>query len=282
MQQMSELTTSEESQEFIFDVDTKVTGENGEYFATLSQNWNIGKKPNGGYLLSVMGAAFREASNRDTALSISAHYLRSPNPGPVRINVELVKSGRTITNLLGRMYVEDQLCLLAIATYGELAAAVGPTRITSVMPEMPPPHKCIPMPWPTTIRGATESTFTDRIELRQAPESDWLKSKEPSKTAQVQCWMRLTDGRPMDTSALTLIVDAAPPALLGVLETGWVPTIDLTVHIKAIPDGEWILARFRTETLLNGFFEEDGEAWDQSGRLIALSRQQAMVLIPKA
>ena len=61
------------------------------------------------------------------------------------------------------------------------------------------------------------------------------------------------------------------------------PTIDLTVHIRAPqavidvldPDAH-LLCVFRSRTLADGYVEEDGEIWSPGGVLLAQSRQLAV------
>jgi acyl-CoA thioesterase len=61
---------------------------------------------------------------------------------------------------------------------------------------------------------------------------------------------------------------------------GGVPTVDLTVHIRAaLPlPGDFVLAVFRTREVSGGFLEEDGEIWSRDGRLLAHSRQLGVML----
>ena len=40
---------------------------------------------------------------------------------------------------------------------------------------------------------------------------------------------------------------------------------------------DWTLAAFRTRVVREGFLEEDGELWSQDGRLLAHSRQLAVL-----
>jgi hypothetical protein len=60
---------------------------------------------------------------------------------------------------------------------------------------------------------------------------------------------------------------------------GWVPTLELTVHVRAVPVDGPLRVRVRTQFVHGGLFEEDGEYWDAAGTLVAQSRQLA--LLPK-
>jgi len=57
----------------------------------------------------------------------------------------------------------------------------------------------------------------------------------------------------------------------------WTPTIELTVHVRARPEPGWLRCKFVTHFVTGGFLEEDGEIWDSTGRLVAQSRQLALV-----
>ena len=42
---------------------------------------------------------------------------------------------------------------------------------------------------------------------------------------------------------------------------------------------DWVLVVFRSTVASDGFIEEDGELWSRDGRLLAQSRQLAVVLV---
>ena len=64
--------------------------------------------------------------------------------------------------------------------------------------------------------------------------------------------------------------------LLG--KIGWVPTIELTVHVRQRPAPGWVCGQFVTEDLHDGRMIESGTLWDSTGALFARSRQLAMLL----
>ena len=55
----------------------------------------------------------------------------------------------------------------------------------------------------------------------------------------------------------------------------WVPTIELTVNVRKPPASQWLKCIFRTRFITCGLLEEDGEVWDETGALVAISRQIA-------
>jgi hypothetical protein len=76
---------------------------------------------------------------------------------------------------------------------------------------------------------------------------------------------------------LLLAVDALPPVSLDLGLGGWVPTLELTVHVRARPASGWLRLTHSTRNFAHGYLEEDAEVWDSSGRLVAQSRQLARV-----
>jgi acyl-CoA thioesterase len=81
------------------------------------------------------------------------------------------------------------------------------------------------------------------------------------------------------------MTDAFPPAVFTrAAAPNPVPTVDLTIHFRTTlpmpglePD-DFVLGHFTTRTVAEGFLEEDGELWTADGRLVAHSRQLAIML----
>ena len=72
----------------------------------------------------------------------------------------------------------------------------------------------------------------------------------------------------------------APPAFTIFGPLHWVPTIKLTVQVRARPSPGPLQARFYSRHLTRGVIEEDGEYWGSAGELVAISRQTAKLRLP--
>jgi len=259
---------------FEFDRDTRVEpGTDGGFRAEVSPGWNIGSNPNGGYLASIALAALARSVPHPDPLAVTAHYASRVSPGPVRVDVDVLRAGRGLSTAVARMVQEGEVRVQVTAALGDLSAREGPTVVTGERPSFPPPEACVPVD--RSIPGVPE--LMRRLDMRLTPESAGFAIGQPRGVAAMEGWVRFADGREPDTGSLVVAADAFPPTVLNLMETPWVPTIELTVHLRARPAPGWLQCAFRTRYLIDGDLEEDGELWDSSGRLVALSRQLARV-----
>lgn len=251
-----------------FDQDTVVEQLGPGLFAgQLTDRWNIGPIPNGGYVLSLALAAVRKALPAPDPLTVTAHFLRPSAPGPARVQVETIKVGRQYSTACARVLQHDKENVRVLATYGDLAAHSGPVHVFGAAPVLPPRESLGAAP------PAEAPEFMRRVDIRSA--HTIFDALRPGEAPEISGWFRFVDGRPPDVHALALIADAFPPVVFRVLPPGWVPTIELTVHVRARPVSAWVRCLFRTRFIFGGLLEEDGEIWDENGTLLALSRQLA-------
>src|SRR5437764_19266 len=82
------------------------------------------------------------------------------------------------------------------------------------------------------------------------------------------------EGRAPDPLSLVYFVDGAVPTIFEIGEFVS-STVELTVHVRAIPANGWIAMRTRARHIGGGYHEEDAEIWDSEGKLVAQSRQLA-------
>ncbi|MCT9007238.1 thioesterase family protein [Streptomyces sp. NPDC054766] len=263
-----------------FDRDTAVTPrEAGVYDVDLSAGWTIINAVNGGYLLAVLGRALADALPHSDPFTVSAHYLTASQPGPAVIRTDVVRTGRTLSTGQASLFQYDDEGreterIRVLASYGDLDTLPDDVRTTARPPEIPPMDQCFgPQDAPAPIPGS--SAITDRLFLKLDPATLGWALGAPSGKGEMRSWFGLADGRDADPLSLLLAVDALPPTAFEIGLSGWVPTVELTVHVRCRPAPGPLRVSITTRNLAGGFLEEDAEVWDSADRLVAQSRQLA-------
>jgi len=260
-----------------FAVATAVADMGGGVFHTaVAEGWDINGNANGGYLLALAARAMGRAAGRPDPVTITGHYLAPGKPGPAEVVAHVVKQGRRFAAVSATLSAAGTPLLAALGTFGDLSVPAGPPALVDGgPPELPPPSECV-----SRVDSHLPVSFAKQLEMRLHPDDARFDRGEPSGRALVRGWFRLHDDEPIDTTALLCAVDAFPPTAFNAhLPMAWTPTVELTAHVRARPAPGWLRCRFTTRFVSGGFLEEDGEVWDADGRLVAQSRQLA--LLPK-
>lgn len=257
-----------------FDVETELVATGDHTWTTeLTANWNIGENPNGGYLLAPLLRAMQLSSGHPDPLSVTTHYLRPGQAGPAEISVEVVRVGRTIGTVRGRLSQGGVVKLESMAACTDLSDDTSIVDLDSPMPDIPPPDECVSR---ENLRQGVDLPLMDRLDVRIHPDH---ADHEPGGSPEISGWIRFKDQRPVDAASLTLFADAFPPPIFSMVGLiGWVPTIELTVQVRRRPVDGWILGHFKTMDGAGNRPIEDGSLWDTSGKLVAQSRQVGLIL----
>jgi acyl-CoA thioesterase len=265
-------------------------GSNGPqavFGAEVAPDWRAGRGPHGGYLAAMLLRTLVEtvADDARAPRSLTIHYTRAPEPGPVEIRTVLERQGRSLSTLSARMQQGGDLIAIALAAF---SLPWGGPEISDVrMPDVEPPDasregvKLIE-------RGGPE--FARHIVLQ--PRMDGSVFAPGEQQMRIRGWIGLTEPRAIDALSLAFFSDALIPApYMRMSEPAAVPTVDLTVHFRerlrpaaddtssgARDPRELCLAQTTTELIHDGFFIEDGLIWAADGTLLAHSRQLAIVI----
>ena len=261
---------------FEFDAALALSGEGPVFGALLDGRWDGQGSTNGGFLLALATRAIGEVLPFPDPLVVSGFYLRPGTPGAAEIRTEVIQAGRTTGFGQAAVYRDGKQVLRATAAYTDLDAAAardGRSYCAGQPPDQPPPEAC------QVLRRVIVPpiTLVDRIEYRVAELPAWVTRTPPSGNPVYEGWVRFADGREPDLLSLPMFVDAVAPAALE-LGLRRMTTLELTVHLRARPSPGWLAFRTLTRYLAGGYFEEDAEIWDSAGRLVAQSRQLALVL----
>ena len=250
--------------------------DGGRHAARIDRGWWIERGPNGGYVAAIVLRAIlaEVADPTRRPRSLTLHYLRPPTEGPCEVVVSIERVGRGLTTVSARLQQDGRDCVLALA-------ALGVDRPGPSFDDREPPG----VPGPDALRGPPPGSgiaipFRDRFETRPAIGGNPFA---PGSQALTGGWIRTVDDDPVDDVLVAALTDAWPPAVFSRVEVPvGVPTIDLTIHFRQPPSDEpgWSLVRFTTQVAAAGYLEEDGEVWSADGRLLAQSRQLAVVVGP--
>jgi len=244
----------------------------GIWAVHLSADWNIGDSANGGYALSPVLRALRDVGEHPDPISVTTHFLRPVRGGgEATVTTRLIRTGRTVSVATGTLHHAGHDRLVVNAVFGDVDSP-DEAIIAVPAPQLPPPEECA-----AREGGAqgVELPIAGRVEVRIPPNRVVGGSDE----AVMEGWIRLADGTPPSTMTLPLFADAFPPSLFPKLgRVGWVPTIELTVHVRRRPAAGWIQARLECDDLSGGRMIETGTLWDSTGRVVARSRQLGLLL----
>jgi hypothetical protein len=244
----------------------------------ISADWTIGGKPNGGYLLEMLGRATSAVSPHPHPIAASAHYLHSPDPAPVDIDVELLRAGRSASQARARMSQDGRACVEALFTLAALPE-MSAASWQAGLPAMPqtPFAECIRARTPTPT--GIPIPMLDQVDLRVDPATAGFMRGRPSGRGELRGWLALLDGQDFDPCSLLFAVDAFPPATFDVELTGWVPTLELTAYVRGLPAPGPVRVLHVARLVQDQRVDEACFVWDAEGRLVAQSTQLAGVRI---
>ncbi|MGC5012692.1 thioesterase family protein [Streptosporangium sp. DT93] len=243
------------------------------YDVCLDPGYSIGGPLNGGYLMAVLLRAAVDASPHEHPVTTSVQFLRAARPGPARVRVEQIKTGRTATMARATLLQNDEPYLEALVTTATLGGA-DPRWTDGPSAAIPPIEECVRLPDPRPESGMT---LNAQMEMAfDPPTIGWLAG-EPTGRPEARAHFRMAELQDPDPYVLALAVDALPPVVFSAGERGWAPTVDLTWHLRALPAPGWLTLIGSGRLIGDGWFDEDVEVWDSAGRLVAQSRQLARV-----
>jgi acyl-CoA thioesterase len=246
----------------------------GRFEATITRRWWIVLGPNGGLLAALLLRAVERTISRDdlTPRTLTIQYLAAPVAGPVELLVDTDRTGRRATFAAVRM-VQDgkRLCQGRVILVSELADdhAIADLR----MPEVPGPAQT-PL-WEDEGNGEARRRWQRRITF--------------DRDGVVGGWLRMEPPVPLDHAGLACMCDNWPPSIrthrgrLADADRIHTTTLELTVYFRTarieVRPEDPCLVILRSQTAAEGFHQEDGEVWSPDGRLLATSRQLAIMFV---
>jgi acyl-CoA thioesterase len=250
--------------------------EPGVYKGSVSRDWWIARGPNGGFLAAIIVRALTATVDDEARAprALTIHFTAAPREGAVRIATQIQRVGRSLTTVTARMEQDRRLIALVLGAFSiERDGAIE-------FDDTPAPDVAGPEEAVVVERRSDLPPFSAQWDMRAAIGG---RPFAGAGDAVAGGWIRPHDPQPVDAALVAQLTDAWFPAVFRRLEApNPVPTVDLTIHFREhLPlPADWVLCRFTSRLARHGFVEEDGELWSRDGRLIAQSRQLALLQAP--
>jgi len=258
--------------------------EPGVYDGELNKHWTIGPKVHGGAMLALCAQAARTAGGGESSglepVAVSASFLWAPDPGPMRLVTSMRKRGRRISVVDVEMMQGDRTAVHAVVNLGEpehfspggdAAPLLSANPVLDLMaPE--PPDDIEPIGPGHPLAGLVH--LGEGCEIR--PLLSTMQRGATGRAPMLQMWARPRDVAPDALFAL-MCGDLSAPVTFAVERTGWAPTIALIAFLRGRPADGWLRVVCTCLEIGHDWFDEDHIVVDSLGRLVAQSRQLAMV-----
>ena len=251
----------------------------GQFGAELGDLWTVGPKAHGGFLMVLLVRAALARLEADAPglapdpLAVAADFLRAPDPGPVTMATEVLKTGRTASVVAVRMHQDGTLMMAASVTAGRLPDGEPRWSEARELPVEPPAEAIDPAAGPTVFGLART------CDLRFDAETMAFIRREQAPPA-LHGWARTRD-EPVDVLFALLAGDILPPTVFNLGGApGWAPTVQLTALLRAHPAPGWLRVASRADVVTGAWFDEDVTVVDAAGRVVCQARQLALAPLP--
>jgi hypothetical protein len=190
------------------------------------------------------------------------------------IEAEPLRDGRSASQIRARLSQDGQACIEALLTTSVLDTDTAPywdrglPQISQV-----PCEDCdrlVPQ-----LPDGSRVAIMDQIEVRLEPDSSGFTTGAPSGRGELRGWLALPEDEAFDPTSLLFAVDAFPPATFDIEFSGWVPTLELTAYVRALPAPGPVRILQRAHLIDAQRVDEACYVWDRVGRLVAHGSQLA-------
>lgn len=256
-------------------------GDGGELTGRVHDGWDVFGIPHGGYLAALMGNAVLQATGRPDLFSLTVHYLRKAAVGPITFEVAEVAGSRRFTTVTAVARQRGAVVLSTMASVGDRTAIEGPEWSVASAPVLAEAQLSPPAGDP--LLGYDTPAVAARLALRIEAASALFARGETGAEARLRGVLTPSPGEVTDQLLALVACDLTPPAVWNALGmSGWVPTVELTAHVRARPAPGPLTVDVQTTHVSDGFLNEDALVFDSGGALVVQSRQLARWTSPNA
>jgi acyl-CoA thioesterase len=253
-----------------FAEDTAVTAVGpGSFRAELDPRWLSLVSIHGGYRAAILARAI-EATVADPGKplrTMAVQFAGVATPGPVDVEVEVERMGRSLTTTSARMRQHGKVIQVAHALSARPSG--GPTY-----DELDRPRTAEPGEIPRFVPEGDVVHFQN-VEVRMDPS---VVPFGGGDIAWLAAWIRPHDREPIDAPWVVAVCDLLPPAVFTrTTAPVRAATLDYIVHLATgeprLSDAEHVFLECHSPLAREGFAVENATMWAPDGTVLAMARQ---------
>ena len=252
----------------------------GDEHPDIPTTWQQGRAAFGGLVAAMLYERMSTHVAQDASLrSLTISFVAPAEPGTVETHTDILRAGRSVTQVEGRLRQGDSVVVAALASFGtprESSIEVASEQA----PAMAAPENALELPY---IEGLVPE-FTQHFDYRIA-EGDlpftgssnnkfggWVRFRQPDDAS----------GAQVTISHLLALIDAWPPAVLPMLKqpapaSSLTWTVEFIEPLPAQTDRCWWQYLADVEQASDGYGVVQAKLWSAEGHLVAYTRQTVTV-----
>jgi acyl-CoA thioesterase len=255
----------------------------GRYHADIPEGWRVAYVFGGVSMYTAL-RAMQEALDRPELPLVTANaiFLAPVPPGPVEIDVEVLRDGRNASQVAADLHVPGSGPALRVHGVFGRAHDTHLTFQDVVVPEVPLPHQIEPPDLAERPNPFGSIPFHEQTQwLPVSPLDDPGRGRFASWVRLIRD-SRLPDGS-LDPLVLAVHGDVLGPAVGRGLGPSDSPTMVLSLEIGirfiTTPVTPWVLQEIEAWHVGDGYATGPARLWDESGKLCAIATQTANVRV---
>lgn len=242
----------------------------------IPPGWGQGRATFGGLVAALMYQRFQGLVPADRTLrSVTVSFVGPVAPGALELQALVIRSGKSVTQAECRASQNGEVVAVMLASFGGNRSS-GIEVGASLAPVFAGPEAGMALPYiPNVV-----PEFTQQLDFR------WSRGGLPFTSASESAiggWVRFKQGAALAGTAHVLaLVDAWPPAVLPMYKAPapasslcW--TMELMAEPQARQGTDWWQYLAETDFAANGYAHIQAKLWNDSGELVAISRQTVTV-----
>jgi acyl-CoA thioesterase len=245
----------------------------------FGEQWSQGRAAFGGIAASFAITQMRKLLDTPQPIrSLMVSFIGPLPPGEVQTTAKVLRRGKNVTQMSADVCSDDNLCLQAMAVFGN-----------------PRPSISVPSAYEFHPVAREKGVNFEQHKHRQPPflryfDGYWVSpgvSFSGKAASQLNMWVRhKADMTLHPIEKMVVIADIPPPVILSHFEKPPVPSSSLTWSLEFVipPEqihSEWFYLEYSIESAADGYTQQAGKIFTETGKLCALSRQCMVYFAPQ-